>query len=267
MRPIFIFIIFLIITSPCGARDFMVEFVEEHYKETEQPYSKVPKIYHSIQVRSNAGPKLLILSGAYPDYRKWLRQYIAQDKSFMISVADNENDAFIGSRVYDIEVIRVHPFNGKKWAPGSKGILDKKNNGPVTGTRMLYGDRYIMVIDRNMKRSNLITSVINQMGYTAMVSRDGEQALRLFKTQPEKFKMVITSHDIPGMAAEQFITSLLKIDHRIPILVGTGYNNTKIRERFISQFSGAGTVMVKPVALDNLQNTIKQMVKPEKAKK
>jgi len=123
-----------------------------------------------------------------------------------------------------------------------------------------------MIIDKNMKRSSLITSVVNRMGYTAMVSSDVEQALDLFKTQPEKFKMIIANHDIPGMAAEKFIDDLLKIDHQIPILVETGYNNTKVRERFLSKFSGAGTVMVKPVVLNNLKNTIKQLVKPVKAK-
>jgi|GEM_PF-863690 len=262
MKSIYIFIVIcLIVTSPCKARDFIVEFVEENYKETQIPYSQSPRIYHAIQVRSNAGPKLLVLSGESPDYRKWLRQYIAQDKSFMVKVPDNDNDAFIGSRVYEIDVTRIHPFNGKKWAPGPETISAKDK-----GARMLYGDRHIMIIDKNMKRSSLITSVVNRMGYTAMVSSDVEQALDLFKTQPEKFKMIIANHDIPGMAAEKFIDDLLKIDHQIPILVETGYNNTKVRERFLSKFSGAGTVMVKPVVLNNLKNTIKQLVKPVKAK-
>lgn len=262
MKQIFtLFMICLIITTPCKARDFMVEFVEENYKETQVSYSKAPKIYHAIQVKSNAGPKLLVLAGEYPDYRKWLRQYIAQNKSFIVKVPDSENDAFIGSKVYEIEVIRIHPFNGEKWSPDAEAVP-----APTKGTRMLFSDRNIMIIDRNMKRSRLITSVVNRMGYTAMVFSDGEQALHLFKTQPEKFKMVITNHDFPGMKPEQFIDAILKIDHQIPILLETGYKNQKALERFISKFSGAGTVMVKPVVLDNLNNTIKELVKPVKTK-
>jgi DNA-binding NtrC family response regulator len=130
---------------------------------------------------------------------------------------------------------------------------------------MLHGDSHIMVLDTNTKRSRLITSVINRMGYTAMVSRDGQQALHTFKNQPEKFKMIITNHQVPGMPAEQFITDLLKIDHQIPILLETGYNQPKTKEKFISKFSGAGTVTVTPVVLDDLQNTIKEMVKQPSA--
>ena len=267
MRPIFLFLIVSMIFSPSvRARDFIVEFVEEHYKETDRPYSKTPQIYHSIQVKSNAGPKLLVLTGEDMEYRRWLRQYIAQDKHFMVKVPDEDNDRFIGSKVYEIDVVLIHPFDGGKWAPGAQGLVEGDTESPVKGTRMLHGDRHIMVIDRNTKRSSLITSVINRMGYTAMVSRNGEQALRLFRTQPEKFKMIITHHDIPGMDAESFIDNLLKIDHQIPILVETGYNNEAIRDRYITRFSGAGTVTVKSVVLENLQNTIKQLVRPEDEK-
>lgn len=255
MRSIFIIVLSLILVSPCAARDFRVDFVEENYKETESAYTKYPKIYHSIQVRSAAGPKLLVLTGDHPEYRKWFRQFIAHDKSFMVKLDDPENDAFIGARVYEVEITRVHPFNADKWK------ADADRTGPTAGIPMLQGDRHIMVIDPNYKRRELISSVIKRMGYTATISKNGDQALDLFKTQPEKFKMIIANHDIQGMTADKFINNLLKIDHQIPILVETGYRDTKTREWFRSKFSGAGTVMIKPVALDNLQNTIKQLVK------
>lgn len=258
MRPILIsFIISLILTSSIAARDFRVDFVEENYKETQTAYSKFPKIYHSIQVRSQAGPKLLVLTGENLEYRRWLRQFIAQDKSFMVKLADNETDNFIGSRVYEVEITRVHPFNGEKWEPPGKS----QSEGQLDDIPILHGDRHIMVVDQNLKRRELISSVIKRMGYTPTISKNGEQALSLFKSQPEKFKMIITNHDLQGMAADHLIGNLLKIDHQIPILVETGYKNTKTRELFRSKFSGAGTVTVKPVALDNLQNTIKQLVK------
>ncbi len=261
MKQIAIFIIVgLLVTATSQARDFIVEFEEENYRETEVAYSHTPMIYHSIQVTTDAGPKLLILSGEDLAYRRWLRQYIAQDKSFMLKVPENENDLFISSKAFEIDVTLVHPFNGNKWAPGEAG---KKKAKPITGVRMLHGDRHILILDTNTKRSRLITSVINRMGYTAMVSHNGEQALNIFKNQPEKFKLIIANHQMPGMAAEQFIDNLLKIDHQIPILIETGYNNQKTKKYYISKFSGAGTVMVTPVALDNLQNTIKQLVKTQ----
>lgn len=261
MKQIFILIIAGLMAASAStslARDFIVEFVEENYKETTVPYSSTPMIYHSIQVSSDAGPKLLILAGDNQDYRKWLRYYIARNNSFMIRVPEDENDLFISSKAFELDVTQVHPFNAAKWSSGEGEETRKK---PEKSARMLYGDRHIMVLDANTKRTRLMTSVINRMGYTAMVSHNGEQALRIFKNQPEKFKMIIANHKVPGMPAEDFVSHLLKVDHQIPILVETGYNNEKTKENFISKFSGAGTVTVIPVALDNLQNRIKQLVR------
>ena len=255
-------VLWLLAAAPAMSRDFIVEFVEENYKETEAEYSNYPLIYHSVQIKSDAGPKLLILTGDNREYRKWIRQFIAQDKTFIARVPDAENDRFISSKAFDIDVTRIHPFNGQKWNPG-RALLAEDEKEPLRGAHMLNGDRHILIIDKSTKRSRLITSVINRMGYTAMVSHDGPQALRTFKIQPEKFKMIIANHDTPGMPADELIGKILKVDHQIPILLETGYNNPKTRKKYVSEFSGAGTVTVTPVVLENLQNTIKQLVRDD----
>jgi CheY-like chemotaxis protein len=249
MKKIILFIFtVLLVSSVCGARDFMVEFVEENYKETTKAYSNDPVIYHSIQVNSQAGPKLLILIGDNLEYRKWLRHYIADNKQLLTRVPDTENDMFIASKAYEIDVTSLHPVNGSKWA----------SDGPAS---VIQGDRHILVIDANGKRSRLISSVINNMGYTAMVSQNGDQAVNTFKLQPEKFKMIIANHEIPGMEAEIFVEQILKIDHKIPILIETGYQNQKIKDKFSTKFSGAGSVVLKSVVLEDLQNTITKLLK------
>lgn len=253
MKKIFLSILtLLLIASPCIARDFMIEFVEENYKETTKPYSNDPLIYHSIQVNSQAGPKLMILTGENVEYRKWLRHYIAGNKQLIARVPDTDNDRFISAKAYEIDVINLHPVNGQKWSS------DISVSNEVAA---IIGDMHILVIDENDKRSQLISTVIRKMGYTAMVTTNGAQALNTFRAQPEKFKMIIINHEISGMTAENFMDHILKIDHRIPILVETGYQNQGIKEKFINKFSGAGSVVVKAIVLEDLQNTITTLVK------
>jgi len=252
MKKIILFTLLItVIFSPAGARDFMVEFVGENYKETSKAYSNDPVIYHSIQVNSQAGPKLLILIGDNLEYRKWLRQYIAANKKLIAKVSDTENDTFISSKAYEIDVSNIHPVNGQKWTldiPISSGVSVLRGNN-------------IMVIDANGKRSHLISTVIGNMGYTAMVSQNAEMALNTFRVQPEKFKMIIVNHAIPGMNAETFVDHILKIDPKIPIIVATGYQNQSSKNKFGTKFSGAGSVVLKPVVLEDLQNTITKLVK------
>lgn len=253
MKKIGLFILTILMLSfPCHARDFMVEFVEENYKETTKAYSNEPLIYHSIQVNSEAGPKLLILTGDNLEYRKWLRQYIAGNKELIIKVPETENDVFISSKAYEIDVTNIHPVNGKKWM----------SNIPVSSdVAALEGNLHILVIDANGKKSQLISAVILNMGYRAMVFQNGAAALKTFSIQPEKFKMIIVSHDLPGMKTEAFVDHILKIDHTIPILVETGYNNQTAKNKFTTKFSTAGSVVVKSVVLEDLQKIIAHLVK------
>jgi len=262
MTRYFILMFVLIATAlPCRARDFMVEFVEENYMENQEDYAQTPMIYHSFQVRSHAGLKMLVLTGEHPEYRKWLRRYVAQDKGFIVKVPDNENDLFITSKVYEIDVTNVHPFDPATWSMKGSRVFDGKD-APGTQPWIMAGQGHILVLDKNNKRSELIDTVVKRMGYVGMISGDPEEALGIFKNQPEKFKMVIVNYDMPGMGSEAFVDKLLKLDHKIPILVETGYNNEKVKRQYLSKFSGAGTVTVTPVVLSRLQQTIKNLIKP-----
>jgi len=259
-----ILMLVLIVTAvPCRARDFMVEFVEENYMENQEEYAKTPMIYHSFQVRSHAGLKMLVLTGEQHEYRKWLRRYVAQDKGFIVKVPDTENDLFISSKVYETDVTNVHPFNPATWSMKGSHVFEPKD---VSDTQALIiaGQENILVLDQNNKRSELIDTVVKRMGYIGMISGDPESALGIFRNQPEKFKMIIVNYDMPGMGSEAFVDKLLQLGHKIPILVETGYHNENLKRQYLSRFSGAGTVKVTPVALNRLQQTIKTLIKPEK---
>ncbi len=236
----------------CFARDYIVEFVEEHYNESPADYNAPPVIYHSIQVLSHAGPKLLILTGSKGPYRNWLRQYIARDKQFIVQIPDAENHRFISSKAYKIEVTDVHPMNRSKW---------RFTGGDGHNALPLLSDQsYVMVVDDNYQRSQLIASVIRKIGYVPMVAENSDNALSAFRNQPERFSMIIANYDTPGMGTQTFVENVLRMDQKIPIVVETGYKNKAVREKFTARFAGASTVVFKSMALEDLRNTILGLV-------
>jgi len=253
MKKLFIIcILFFGVATPGFARDFIVEFIEENYNETQAQFSYTPLIYHSIQVNSSAGPKILILTGNDYNYRKWLRHYIAQDKKFITKIPDERLDEFISSKAYRIDVTSIHPFNGKKW---------KKNNLTTSDQNTIEGDNHILIVDPNEKRTHLIQTIVKKMGYRATIFKLGKQALDSFALQPEKFKMVIIHHTAAGMPSDEFIEHILKLSHTIPVVIDTGYKNQNMENKFISKFSGFRSVHVKPVILRDLQRTIETLIR------
>ncbi len=237
---------------PCSARDFIVEFVEENYKETQAQFSYTPLIYHSIQVNSSAGPKLLVLKGSDYNYRKWLRHYIAHNKKFITKVQDDKTDLFISSKAFEIDVTSLHPFNGDKW------VKAPMNSDPQN---TFSGNNNILLLDPNTKRSQLIKTIVQKMGYRLVTFKTGEQAFKSFKLQPEKFKMIISQYDISGEPSSALIEQILKVNHTIPIIIDTGYNNQKAENEIKTKFSNHRTVHLKPVILNNLEKTIETLIK------
>ena len=127
------------IPQTCPARDFIVEFEHENYKEEIRSFSYTPILYHAIQVRSDAGPKLLILTGDNYHYRAWLRQYIARGRAFVARVPDDQDDLFVSSRAFEIDVTRLHPIDLKEFRKGR--TPNKKSRSKPTAGRELIGSR------------------------------------------------------------------------------------------------------------------------------
>lgn len=253
MKKLVIIIFFAVLWVSTGyARDFIVEFVEENYNETQVAFSHDPFIYHSIQVNSNFGPKILILQGNDYHYRNWLRHYIAQDKKFMAQIADDRVDEFITSTAYKMDVTSLHPFNGNKWDnPQSKEPQDMD----------IQGNDNILIVDPNEKRSHLAQMIIKKMGYGVVIFSSAQAALNVFELQPEKFKMVIANHAISDMAPEDFVDRVVKTDHTKPVVIDVGYHEPQIKDRFSTRFSGFGSVHLKQVILRELPKTIENLMK------
>ncbi len=129
-KSILISLFFLFQHSICNAGDFIVEYVEENYRETSSPVSYSPVIYHSIQVTSDAGPKVLVLKGDDEHYRKWLRQFIAQGKQFIAQISDDQDDLFISSSAFEMNVADLHPFNLRLYRQGENKSKTRKKDGP-----------------------------------------------------------------------------------------------------------------------------------------
>ena len=106
-------LLFVLFNCPCFARDYIVELVEESYQEA-QHWSKLsysPFVYHSIHIKFKNNSKLLVLTGKDHIYRQWLRQYIAKNRYFVITIPKDEDNFFVSSQVYKIDVTSVHAID------------------------------------------------------------------------------------------------------------------------------------------------------------
>ncbi|MCF8045767.1 MAG: response regulator [Desulfarculaceae bacterium] len=231
------------------ARDFTVRVVHENYREEGE------QIYHSVQVDSIAGNKILVLKGNNDQYRNWFREYMASNNTFVAVVPDEDSFKFISSKVYNIDIDSVHPLKKDQW--------EKFTPGGATNAGM--DENQILVVDGNMERRRLVRQVVEQLGYAPRVFSSGKEAYDFFRLQPEQFHMIITSNKIEGLKVDQLVEKCIRLSPGLPVMVGAGYNQRDTRQRLLEHFSGMENVYVKPVILDNLTKSIVRILRKKKA--
>ncbi len=250
LLPVSLVMLLLLVPVPGAAKDYVVNLLDENYKEEPTSTEHAPQIYHTLQIDSEAGRKLLILKGTDYRYRIWLREYMADNSRFIVRVPDEESADFASSKAFEIDVSRIHPVSEKAW----------QFSASKQAVREVAGSGNILVVDTNADRRELLRQIINQMGYPAEVMENGRSALQLFRAQPERFSMVITDYHIQGMSGDAFVQEIVKISPRTPVIIGSGYNNPELSSKLAGRFSGVGRVMVKPVLLKDLSRIINQIL-------
>jgi hypothetical protein len=189
------------------ARDYMVDFVSEKYREEVVNDGNVKRIFHTIQVNSSLGSKLLILKGDDSQYRNWLRSYLNQNKRLIVRVPDMEDDEFRVSKAHGIDVTRIYSVDQEKWQTPEIGAVP----GPA-----FTGEPHVLIVDANEKRRGLIDLIVRNLGYPVTVVANGTDALFMFRSKPSKFRMVITDSTLPGISGAQLVKNLI---HTAPDLV------------------------------------------------
>lgn len=232
-----------------SAKDFHISFVEENYKETREQFSYNPLIYHSIQVNSSAGPKILVLDGSDLTYRKWFRRYLSEQNHFILKVDPSRTDQFISAKVFKTDITAIHPFD----PPPVKAVRTKKTN-----MKTLKGNNYILLLDTHAVRTRLFKTVSKKMGYTTISFKNKSEAIKLFMLQPEKFKLITINNNVKN--ADGFVKEILSVKHNVPIMIDPGYRNQTANHTLVSKYAGFKSVHIKPVMLNDLQKTIRNLI-------
>lgn len=235
------------------ARDYMVDVVSENYREkAADSYGEGKRVFHTIQINSDLGSRLLILNGDDFQYRNWLRAYLSQGNRLIVKVSDADDHAFRMARAYALDVTQVYPIDEKQWKPDEIGTISLP---------AFTGKRHVLIVDANEKRRELINLIVKDLGYPVTVSANGTDALLMFRMQPGKFRMVIADSTLPGLSGAQLVKNLIHTEPDLPVILGTTYGDRTMKEIASTLFAGSDSVLVKPVVLQELPKTILSMLK------
>ncbi len=119
---------------------------------------------------------------------------------------------------------------------------------PATG-------RTILVVDDDEAVRALAKWVVEKAGYRAVTARDGDEALRIFKANPELFCLVLLDLTMPRLGGAEVAIGIHGIRPTTPVIIITGHN-----EDAMASEAQAGVVdfLQKPFGPDKLRALFKR---------
>lgn len=118
------------------------------------------------------------------------------------------------------------------------------------------GTENLLVVDDEMIIVQFSKEILEGLGYQVTAVQHSLEALNIFKSQPDKFAMVITDMTMPKMTGTQLSQELLKIRPDLPIILCTGHSDMVNSE--IAGEIGIREYRVKPISGVELAHLIRK---------
>ena len=123
------------------------------------------------------------------------------------------------------------------------------------------GSEHILVVDDETAIVRLTTSILQSLGYRVTSATDSGEALLLFKSDPDKYDLIITDMAMPRLTGERLTEKMLAVRPDVPVLICTGYS-ARICGRKAEKMGVKG-VLMKPLHKQTLARNVRKILDGE----
>jgi len=124
------------------------------------------------------------------------------------------------------------------------------------------GTEQILLVDDEEAILTMEKRMLELLGYQVTSRTSSLEALEAFRTNPDRFDLVITDMAMPNMPGDKLSAELTKIRPDIPILLCTGFSETMSEEKATSL--GIKGFLLKPIVVKDLAQKIREVLEENK---
>ncbi|MFK5927776.1 MAG: PAS domain S-box protein, partial [Desulfuromusa sp.] len=154
------------------------------------------------------------------------------------------NSALGQGSTFELYFPTTPPLQTAEAAPGSEDLP--------------RGTEKILFLDDDEMLSQLGEMMLSEMGYQVTAMTSSLEALKLFKTHPDQFDLVVTDQTMPELCGKDLIQELLKIRPALTTILCTGFSH-KIDEKAAKRL-GVKAFCMKPLNLPELVQTVRRVL-------
>jgi len=113
----------------------------------------------------------------------------------------------------------------------------------------------ILVVDDNNFLRMAVSEMLSMLGYEVLSADSGENGLSLFFKN--KFDIVLSDYEMPGMDGVAFACSVKKSSPRTPVVIMTGAGRETV---FFRKSTAVDEVISKPFTMAGIDETIQNLL-------
>ena len=106
---------------------------------------------------------------------------------------------------------------------------------PAVQIPLLGGTETILVAEDEEPLRGLAKDVLEAMGYTVILAKNGEEAVETFKAKRGEIDLVILDVVMPRMGGHEAHERIRRLDKDVPIIFMTGYSAETVQSKFVRQ--------------------------------
>lgn len=129
---------------------------------------------------------------------------------------------------------------------------------PVNTADLPGGSEKILFVDDEEMLARIGARILEEQGYQVTSLSNSEDALEVFKANPDEFDLVITDQSMPGFSGSELALEILKIKPSVPIIICTGYSS-KVSEKNYKEL-GISEFMKKPYEKNSLVKIVRRVL-------
>ncbi len=121
---------------------------------------------------------------------------------------------------------------------------------------ILMGNERVLLVDDEPQVAAILKRILEFLGYRVTALNHSLETLKLFRTCPRDFDLVITDLTMPHLTGNVLAGELLKIRPDLPIILMTGFNETISAEK--AKELGLRDYLMKPVSAHTLAQAVRK---------
>ncbi len=133
--------------------------------------------------------------------------------------------------------------------------LDSGNQTLISNPNMNgHNEKHILLVDDNTAELRSIHQLLVHIGYRVTATTDPQEALSLFKSDPDKFSLLITDQVMPRMKGHELATRVHEVRKDFPVIVCSGCEEAL--QELQEQRTDIHEYMLKPFSRSELADAI-----------